>query len=125
MSENTKVEQYDSQVKSSLALKGEDEVSYEPFTWVRSLKIGRGWFVENTSPLGENAKVEQYGSPIKSSLTLRGEDEVSYEPFVPTRPRALTKVNTWWDPSRAHGDEKGDGHASGVDRPWVFTSLGR
>jgi len=26
---------------------GEDEVSYEPFTWVRSLKTGKGRFAEN------------------------------------------------------------------------------
>jgi len=44
---------------------------------------------------------------------------------VPTRPRALTKVNTWWDLSRAQGNEKGDGRASGVDKPWALTSLGR
>jgi len=43
---------------------------------------------------------------------------------VPTRPRALTKVNTWWDPSRAQGDKKGGGQASGVDRPRALTSLG-
>jgi len=49
---------------------GEDEVSYEPFTWVRSLKTRKGWFTENTSPLSENANIEQYGSPVKSSLAL-------------------------------------------------------
>jgi len=49
---------------------GEDEVNYEPFTWVRGLEVGKGRFAENTSPLNENAKVKQYGSPIKSSLAL-------------------------------------------------------
>jgi len=59
LSENAKVEKYGLPVKSSLALRGGDEVSYEPFTWVRSLKIGIGWFVENTPRLSENAKVEK------------------------------------------------------------------
>jgi len=81
LSENAKVEQYGSLVKSFLALRSKDEFSYEPFAWVRSLKIERGWFVENTSLLSENAKVEQYGLLVKSSLALRSEDEVSYEPF--------------------------------------------
>jgi len=70
LSENAKVEQYGSAVKSSLALRGEDEVSYERFTWVISLKIGIGWFAENISLLSENAKAEQHGSIVKSSLAL-------------------------------------------------------
>jgi len=82
LTENAKVEQYGSQVKSSLALRGEDEVRHEPFTWVRSLKIGIGWFIKNNSLLSENAEVEQYGSLVKPSLALRGEDKVSYEPFT-------------------------------------------
>jgi len=49
---------------------GEDEVSYEPFTWVRGLEVEKGRFVENTSPLSGNAKVEQYGSPVISPLAL-------------------------------------------------------
>jgi len=57
LSENTKVEQYGLPVKSSHALKGEDEVSSESFTWI-SLKIGIGWFAENASLLGENPKAE-------------------------------------------------------------------
>jgi len=40
---------------------------------------------------------------------------------VPTRPRALTRVSTGWDPSRAQGKEKEDGQASGVDRPRALT----
>jgi len=82
LSKNAKVEQYGSPVKSSLTLRGKDEVSYEPFTWVRNLKIGIGWFVENASLLSKNAKAEQYGSLVKSSLALRGENEVSYELFT-------------------------------------------
>jgi len=49
---------------------GEDEVNYKLFTWVRSLDIGKGRFVENNCPSSKNAKVEQYGSPVKSSLAL-------------------------------------------------------
>jgi len=82
LSKNAKVEQYGSQVKSSLALRGKDEVSYEPFTWVRNLKIRIRWFAESASLLSKNAKVEQYGSQVKSSLALRGKDEVSYKPFT-------------------------------------------
>jgi len=37
----------------------EDEVSYESFAGVRSLKSGKGRFVENTSPSSENTKNEQ------------------------------------------------------------------
>jgi len=44
--------------------------------------------------------------------------------FVPTCPRVLTKVNTWWDPSRAQRDEKGDAQASGIDQPRALTGLG-
>ena len=86
MSENAKVEQYGSLVKSSLALWGEDDVSYEPFTWVRSLKIGIGWFAENASFLSENAKTEQYCSIVKSSLALmeqgRGQKKRTFPLFV-------------------------------------------
>jgi len=70
LSKNAKVEQYGSPVKSSLALRGEDEVSYEPFTWVRNLKIGIGWFAENASLLSKNTKVEQHGSTVKSFSSL-------------------------------------------------------
>jgi len=44
---------------------------------------------------------------------------------VSTCHRALTKVNTGWDPSKAQGEEKEDGQALGVDRPRALTSLGR
>jgi len=82
LSENAKAEQYGSPVESSLALRGEDEVNYEPFTWVRSLKIGIGWFAENASLLSKNAKVKQHGSAVKSSLALmeQGQGQKS-EPF--------------------------------------------
>jgi len=70
VSENAKVEKYGSPVKFSLALRGEDEVSYEPVTWVRSLKFGIGWFTKNASLLSKNAKVEQRGSTVKSSFAL-------------------------------------------------------
>jgi len=70
LSKNAKVERYGSPVKSFLALRDEDEVSYELFTWVRNLKIGIGWFPENASLLSKRAKVEQRGSTTKSSLAL-------------------------------------------------------
>jgi len=70
LSKNAKVEQYGSPVKSSLALRGEDEVSYELFTWVRNLEIGIGWFAKNAFLLSKNAKIEQHGSIVKSSLAL-------------------------------------------------------
>jgi len=42
----------------------EDEVSYEPLTWVRGLEVGKGRFAENTSPLSENGKDDSYGSSV-------------------------------------------------------------
>ena len=46
------------QLNPLLPLWDKDEVSYELLPWTRSLKVGIGRFVENTSPLSENAKVE-------------------------------------------------------------------
>ena len=70
MSKNAKVERYGFPIKSSLALRGEDEVSYELFTWVRNLKIGIGRFAENASLLSKKTKVERHGSIVESSLAL-------------------------------------------------------
>jgi len=50
------------------------EVSYEPFTWVRDLKVEIRCFAENASLLSKNPRVEQYGSTVKSSLALVKQD---------------------------------------------------
>jgi len=76
LSKNAKVERYGFPIKSSLALRGEDEVSYELFTWVRNLEIGIGWFAENASLLSKNAKVEHHGSTVKSSFASWSKVEV-------------------------------------------------
>ena len=103
------------------------QCSYEPFTWVRSLKIRRGWFIENTSPLCENAKVEQYGSPIKSN-------KVSYKPFTWVRSLKIgrgwfvenispmsenTKVEQYGSPLKSSFSLRGEDEVSYGPFPWV------